>query len=35
MYPFREGSFALRNAWYVAAFIEDIGEKLLSRWIIA
>lgn len=34
MYPFKEGSFAPRNAWYVAAFSEDIGEKLLSRWIL-
>ncbi len=34
MYPFKEGSFAPRNAWYVAAFSEDIGDKLLSRWIL-
>jgi len=34
MYPFTPGSFAPRNAWYVAAFCEDIGEGLLSRWIL-
>lgn len=34
MYPFKEGSFAPRNAWYVAAFSEDIGEKLLSTWVL-
>lgn len=34
MYPFSEGSFAPRNAWYVAAFCHEIGEELLSRWIL-
>jgi phenylpropionate dioxygenase-like ring-hydroxylating dioxygenase large terminal subunit len=34
MYPFKDGSFAPRDAWYVAAFCEDIGETLLSRWIL-
>lgn len=34
MYPFREGSFAPRNGWYVAAFRNEIGEDLLSRWIL-
>jgi phenylpropionate dioxygenase-like ring-hydroxylating dioxygenase large terminal subunit len=34
MYPFKPGSFAPRNGWYVAAFREEIGEKLLSRWIL-
>lgn len=34
MYPFKEGSFAVRNGWYVAAFCEEIGEALLSRWIL-
>ncbi len=34
MYPFTEGSFAPRNGWYVAAFCEDIGEALLSHWIL-
>jgi phenylpropionate dioxygenase-like ring-hydroxylating dioxygenase large terminal subunit len=34
MYPFKEGDFAPRNGWYVAAFCEDIGEALLSRWIL-
>lgn len=34
MYPFKEGDFAPRNAWYVAAFCEDIGEELVSTWIV-
>lgn len=34
MYPFKPGSFAPRNGWYVAAFCEEIGEALLSRWIL-
>lgn len=34
MYPFTPGSFAPKNGWYVAAFTEEIGEKLLSRWIL-
>jgi phenylpropionate dioxygenase-like ring-hydroxylating dioxygenase large terminal subunit len=34
MYPFTEGSFAPKNGWYVAAFCEEIGEALLSRWIL-
>jgi len=34
MYPFAEGSFAPRNGWYVAAFCNEIGEALLSRWIL-
>jgi phenylpropionate dioxygenase-like ring-hydroxylating dioxygenase large terminal subunit len=34
MYPFTPGSYAPRNGWYVAAFIEEIGEALLSRWIL-
>ncbi len=34
MYPFTEGSFAPRNGWYVAGFCNEIGEALLSRWIL-
>lgn len=34
MYPFRDGSYAPRNGWYVAAFCDEIGEDLLSRWIL-
>ena len=34
MYPFAEGSFAPKNGWYVAAFCNEIGEDLLSRWIL-
>jgi len=34
MYPFKPGSYAPKNGWYVAAFCEEIGEKLLSRWIL-
>ena len=34
MYPFTDGSFAPSNGWYVAAFCKDIGEALVSRWIL-
>lgn len=34
MYPFKEGSFAVRNAWYVAAFSEEINRDLVSRTIL-
>ncbi|MCW2411548.1 MULTISPECIES: aromatic ring-hydroxylating dioxygenase subunit alpha [unclassified Sphingobium] len=34
MYPFRAGSYAPKNGWYVAGFCEEIGEALLSRWIL-
>ena len=34
MYPFKKGSFAPRNAWYVAAFAKDVGRELVSRTIL-
>jgi vanillate O-demethylase monooxygenase subunit len=34
MYPFAEGSFAVRNGWYVAAFPHEVTRKLLTRWIL-
>ena len=34
MYPFKEGSFAPRNGWYVAAFTYELKHELLSRWIL-
>jgi len=34
MYPFTEGSFAVRNGWYVAAFAQDVQRALISRWIL-
>ncbi|MEO0033735.1 MAG: hypothetical protein RIS94_3493, partial [Pseudomonadota bacterium] len=34
MYPFSEGSFALRNAWYVAAFGSEVTRALLARTIL-
>ena len=34
MYPFRRGSFAPRNAWYVAAFAKDVGRELVGRTIV-
>jgi Phenylpropionate dioxygenase and related ring-hydroxylating dioxygenases, large terminal subunit len=34
MYPFTPGSYAPRNGWYVAAFVREIGQDLLSRWIL-
>jgi len=34
MYPFKEGCFAPRNGWYVAAFVDEVKRELLSRWIL-
>jgi len=34
MYPFKPGSFAPRNAWYVAAFRETVGRDLVERTIV-
>ena len=34
MYPVRDGSFAVRNGWYVAAFAADLGEKPMARTIL-
>lgn len=34
MYPFREGSFAVRNAWYVAAFSKDVDRNLKEHWFL-
>jgi len=34
MYPFNEGSFAPRNAWYVAAFAHEIDRSLTGRTIL-
>ena len=34
MYPFKKGSFALKNAWYVAAFNHEVNRELLSRYIV-
>ncbi len=34
MYPFRDGSFAVRNGWYVAAFAQDVTHALLPRTIL-
>lgn len=34
MYPLSNGSFAPRNCWYVAAFINEIGDELLERWLL-
>lgn len=34
MYPFKDGCFAPRNGWYVAAFIHEVKRELLSRWIL-
>ena len=30
MYPFRDGSFAVRNGWYVAAFASEVTRSLLG-----
>ena len=34
MYPFTPGSFAPRNAWYVAAFASAVGRELIGRTIV-
>ena len=34
MYPFKPGSFAVRNGWYVAAFTHEITRALLPRTIL-
>jgi len=34
MYPFKPGSFAPRNAWYVAGFANDIGRALIGRTVV-
>ncbi len=34
MYPFRDGSFAPYNGWYVAAFAEDVTHELMGRTIL-
>jgi vanillate O-demethylase monooxygenase subunit len=34
MYPFADGSFAVRNAWYVAAFAQEVTRALLARMIL-
>lgn len=34
MYPFSEGSFAPRNAWYVVAFPHEVDRTLLTRWVL-
>jgi vanillate O-demethylase monooxygenase subunit len=34
MYPFKPGSFAVRNAWYVLAWTDEIGRAPLERWLL-
>lgn len=34
MYPFKDGFFAVRNGWYVAAFAHEVKRELLARWIL-
>lgn len=34
MYPFTEGSFAVKNGWYVAAFTHELGRELVARTIL-
>lgn len=33
MYPFKPGSFAVMNGWYVAAFAQDVGRDPVARTI--
>jgi phenylpropionate dioxygenase-like ring-hydroxylating dioxygenase large terminal subunit len=34
MYPFRAGSFAVHNGWYVAAFAHEVTRSLVARTIL-
>ena len=34
MYPFSVGSFAVRNAWYVAALSSEIGRTPVEQWYL-
>jgi vanillate O-demethylase monooxygenase subunit len=34
VYPYREGQSFVRNAWYVAAWSDEIGRELMSRTIL-
>jgi vanillate O-demethylase monooxygenase subunit len=34
MYPFTEGSYAVRNAWYVVAYSHEVSRALLERWVL-
>jgi hypothetical protein len=34
MYPFRDGSFAVRNGWYVAAFAHELTDAPMQRTIV-
>lgn len=34
MYPFKPGSFAPRNGWYVIAFPHEITRSLMTRWVL-
>ncbi|MDB5717872.1 MAG: hypothetical protein JWM38_1299 [Sphingomonas bacterium] len=34
MYPFSEGCFAVRNAWYVAALSHEVTREPMERWFL-
>lgn len=34
MYPFTDGSFAVRNGWYVAGFGSELADKPIARTIV-
>ena len=34
MYPFKPGSFAPKNAWYVVAFASEVGHALIGRTLV-
>lgn len=34
MYPFKEGYFAPKNRWYVAAWSDEVARKPMERWIM-
>jgi phenylpropionate dioxygenase-like ring-hydroxylating dioxygenase large terminal subunit len=34
LYPFKDGAFAVRDGWYVAAWSHEVGRDLMERWIV-
>ena len=34
MYPLKDGLFAPRNQWYIAAWSSEVGRQPIERWIL-
>lgn len=34
MFPFKDGNFAPRNRWYVAAWSDEVSQDPIERWIL-